>query len=202
MERDRMTWNRALAGLIGLTMLTACAPAPGSAPLANATLAGGEIVVAGPRGYCIDPVTLSRGATRSFAVLASCNILSGGEEGIFVEPMMVTITVGPRLESPAIPAPEALASEVGQTLVSGSARDGLTTALLAGGGAEVLDNGDPRYWRGAFVENGHLIGLALYAPEGSRFVGRDGAEMLGRVHRQILRLSPELAPVSSAAADG
>lgn len=197
-----MTWNRALASLTGLAMLAACVPTSGSAPLASAPLAGGEIVVAGPRGYCVDPVTLSRGTSRSFAVLASCNILSGGEDGIFVEPMMVTITVGPRQQSPAIPAPEALAAEAGQPLVSGSARDGLTTALLGGGGGEVLDDGDPRYWRGAFVENGHLIGLALYAPEGSRFVGRDGAEMLSRVHRQILRLSPELAPVSSAAADG
>ena len=74
--------------------------------------------------------------------------------------------------------------------------------LLAGGGGEVLDDGDPRYWRGAFVENGHLIGLALYAPEGSRLVGGDGAEMLSRVHRQIMRLSPELASASSAAAPG
>ena len=197
-----MTWNRALVGLAGLAMLAGCVPTSGSAPLPSATLAGGEIVVAGPRGYCIDPVTLSRGTSRSFAVLASCNILSGGEEGIFVEPMMVTITVGPRLQSPAIPAPEALAAEAGQPFVSGSARDGLTTALLAGGGGEVLDDGDPRYWRGAFVENGHLIGLALYAPEGSRLVGRDGAEMLSRVHRQIMRLSPELASASSAAAPG
>ncbi|WP_417741001.1 dihydroxy-acid dehydratase [Salipiger sp.] len=189
-----MIWNRALAGLAALAMLTACVPTSGSAPLPNAKLAGGEIVVAGPRGYCVDPVTLSRSASRSFAVLASCDILSGSEEGTFVEPMMVTITVGPRLQSPAIPAPEALAAEAGQPFVSGSARDGLATALLGDGGSEVLDNGDRRYWRGAFVENGHLIGLALYAPEGSRLVGRDGAEMLSRVHREIMRLSPDLAP--------
>lgn len=200
-----MMWNRALAGLAGLAglaMLAACVPTSGSAPLPSAKLAGGEIVVAGPSGYCVDPVTLSRGASRSFAVLASCNILSGGEEGMFAEPMMVTITVGPRSQSPAIPAPEALAAEAGQPLVTGGVRDGLATALLGNGGGEVLDDGDPRYWRGAFVENGHLIGLALYAPEGSRLVGRDGAEMLGRVHRQIMRLSPELASVGSAAAPG
>ena len=63
-------------------------------------------------------------------------------------------------------------------------------ARLSDGGEAVLDGGDPRYWRGAFVQNGHLVGLALYAPDGSALTGRQGADMLRAVRDRIRDLSP------------
>ncbi|MCR8549056.1 dihydroxy-acid dehydratase [Salipiger sp. P9] len=163
-------------------------------PLARADLVRGDVVVAGPEGYCVDPVTLARRAGRDFAVIASCNILSGGKAGMFVEPMIMTVTVGGIDSAAALPAPSALALQAGQELIGGSTRDGLVAAQLAGGGTEVLEDGDPRYWRGAFLHNGRMIGLALYAPRGSFLAGADGREMLRAVQTRILRLSPEAAP--------
>lgn len=170
-------------------------------PLEQATVARGEVVVAGPEGYCVDPVTLGNRPGRGFAVLASCHILSGGKTGNFVEPMMMTVTVGPRQEAVVLPAPSVLAVQAGQELIAGETRGGLVMAQLGGGGTDVLDDGDPRYWRGAFVQNGHLIGLALYAPQGSFLAGADGAVMIRAVQQRIVALSPASPDAQEAPAE-
>jgi len=180
-----------MAGLAALVTMTGCAGGlAGSAPLAKASLVGGDVVVAGTDGYCVDPVTLNRGTNRHFAVIASCNILSGGEAGRYVPPMMLTVTVGTSVGATPLPGPEALAREAGEQLLDGTTRDGLVIARLSDGGEAVLDGGDPRYWRGAFVQNGHLVGLALYAPDGSALTGGQGADMLRAVRDRIRDLSP------------
>ncbi|MBN9889950.1 dihydroxy-acid dehydratase [Pelagibaca abyssi] len=164
-------------------------------------MARGEVVVAGPEGYCVDPVTLGNRPGRGFAVIASCHILSGGKTGNFVEPMMMTVTVGPRQDAVLLPAPSVLAVQAGQELIGGETRDGLVMAQLGGGGTDVLDDGDPRYWRGAFVQNGHLIGLALYAPQDSFLAGSDGAGMLRAVQQRIAALSPVASEAEEAPAE-
>ncbi len=82
------------------------------------------------------------------------------------------------------------ASATGQRKIAGTREGGLTAVHLAGGGAEVLDDGDPKYWRGAFVQGGRMVGLALYAPLGSPLAGDGGAAMLRAVRDRIAALSP------------
>ena len=171
-------------------------------PLEQAALARGTVVVAGPEGYCVDPVTLGRGAARSFAMLASCQILSGGELGYYVEPMMLTVTVG-KPGPTALPQPATLAAEAGSAFLGGSLRDGVSVAHLGAGGAAVLDGGDPRYWRATFALGGRMVGLALYAPKGSDLAGDGGYAMLARVRARIVAARPKpgqtTARASSAA---
>lgn len=179
--------------LLAAGLLTACEGQLGTppTPLRQAQFEGGAIVVAGPEGYCIDPVTLERRAGQGFALLASCQILSGGE-GAVVEPMMLTVTIGSAGAGRRLPSPEVMAAEAGQSEISGGGvRDGLSLVHLAAGGNRVLDAGDPRYWRGAFHQNGRLVILALYAPKGSALAGSDGAGMLQAVRSRIAALSPE-----------
>lgn len=159
------------------------------APLARARLARGAVVVAGPDGYCVDPVTLGKGTARHFAVIASCNILTGGAAKTLVEPLMMTVTVAPGRYR-ALPVAGQLADEVGQTLLYGDTTDGLVLAHLGGGGATVLEGGDPKYWRAAFLQGNRLVGLALYAPRDSPAAGPAGAEMLRAARGQIAALSP------------
>ncbi|WP_353473361.1 dihydroxy-acid dehydratase [Salipiger sp. H15] len=196
--------SRALRGRRGAALLALLAPlalascesvnGSGRPPLQQAVLEGGAVVVAGPGGYCVDPVTLKRGAGRGFAVLASCQILSGGETGAVVDPMMLTVTVGPAGAAGEVPAPETLAAEAGRLrLAGGEIRDGLSVAYLAGGGDRALPGGDPRHWRGAFLLNGRLVVMALYAPSGGVLAGGDGAAMLQAVRARITQLSPEAA---------
>lgn len=154
-------------------------------PLAKVNLAGGDVVVSGPEGYCIDPETRRTGAARGFAALASCRILTGGEAGPWVEPVLMTVTAGPRGETGALPDPEDLAALIGAPLLGSETREGLVLAHLAEGGAEMLAGGDPRHWRGVFLQGGRMVVLALYAPEDSPMTGAEGARLLHRLKARI-----------------
>lgn len=159
-------------------------------PLAQAPLAGGDVVVGGPPGYCIDPMTLDTRPSRSFALIASCRILSGGARGMSVAPVLVTVTTSPRAGQGALPAPDALAALSEATLLGGVTEENFHAAHLEGGGDLALQDGDARHWRAVFVQGRRLVGLALYAPENSRLAGGDGADVLRTIAARIAALSP------------
>lgn len=167
-------------------------------PLAKVTLAGGDVIVSGPDGYCIDPETRSTGAQRGFAVIASCRILSGGKTGPNVSPMMLTVTVGPKGDAQDLPTPEALAEVSEAKLLDWKISGDRVFAHLQSGGSVMFDGADTRYWRGAFLQGDRLVGLALYAPRGSDLSGKGGATMLARVKDGIARQSGSARPVTAA----
>ncbi len=160
-------------------------------PLARVDLAGGDIVVAGPEGYCIDPETTQTRRGAGFAVIASCQLISQGRTGPSVPPAVVTVTAGPRGAATDLPSGAVLAEAANAVLLDSTQRDGLVTVHLASRGELPLGDGDTRYWRGAFSVNGRLVGLALYVPEGSALSGSRGERMLRQVTEQIRDLSPD-----------
>ncbi|WP_417207897.1 dihydroxy-acid dehydratase [Antarctobacter sp.] len=162
---------------------------PRKPPLARVSLAGGDVVVAGPDGYCIDPSTRRTAPERGFALIASCHILSGGRAGRPVVPMLVTVTVGPRGDGPDLPTPKALAQVANAKLLASKTASDRVVAHLGSGGDIMFDGSDPRYWRAAFLQGDRLVGLALYAPRGSALAGEQGAAMISRVRDRIAQLS-------------
>ncbi|ETX27887.1 hypothetical protein [Roseivivax isoporae] len=176
-------------------------PAAGPPPVGRVALAGGAVVVAGPRGYCIDPVTIESAEDGGFAVLASCSILSGGASGPSVAPALVTVTVGGPQPAPVLPDAATIARAAGVPLATDATRGPLVLAQMARGGDTALEGGDARHWRGAFLMGRRLVALALYAPSGSAMAGRDGARLLQGVHEAIVRASPDIpAPMSGRSA--
>lgn len=165
-----------------------------AAPLARVNLAGGDVVVAGPDGYCIDPSTRRSAPERGFALIASCHILSGGKVGRPVVPMLVTVTVGPRGDGTDLPSPKAIAQAANAVLLDGKASPDQVTAHLASGGDDMFDGSDPRYWRAAFLQGNRMVGLALYAPRGSALAGEQGATMILRVKNRIAQSSRTNTP--------
>lgn len=170
--------------------LAGCLPVTPGGALATAPLAQGDVVIGGPNGYCVDPDTFPRGPGRTFAVIASCRNIAGDDDGPMVAPMVVTVTVGAPGSGTALPEAPALAAEMGQRMIGGIRQDGLTLTHLASGGTDVLADGDPRYWRGTFVQGGRMVGLALYAPRDSALAGDQGAAMLRTIRDRITALSP------------
>ena len=162
----------------------------GTAPLTRASLADGDVVVAGPEGYCIDAETRSTGPQRGFAVIASCHILIDGRSGREVPPMLVTVTVGPRGDTTDLPTPEALAKAAGAQIIGSETTSGRVAVHLDSGGETMFAGSDPRYWRGAFLQGERLVGLALYAPENSSLAGERGKVMLRRIKDRTASLSP------------
>lgn len=180
-------------GLVNSLMLGAqdkSGPGKTKLPLARVRLAGGDVVVVGPDGYCLDPVTVENSAARGFALIASCHILSDGKFGASVEPILVTVTVGPKSNVEDIPTPKQLSFAANAPLIGGETRDGFVVASLGSGGDAVLDGGDTRYWRGAFLQGDRMVGLALYAPKGSAYAGSQGGGFLRKVHGKIVSQSP------------
>lgn len=158
--------------------------------LTRVGLVGGRVVVAGPVGYCIDPKTLNPGGATGFAVLASCRILSPSGKGSIVSPGLVTVTVGAKGSARSLPTSSGLAASAGGPILGAFESGDLAMVHMAGGGREVLSDGDPRYWRAAFAIGDRLVGLALYAPRDASLAGADGAALLRAVRDQIRANSP------------
>ena len=192
--------------LLGATVLAACDSAgmagglsfldtSGGRNLAvpSAQLADGQVDVSGPAGYCIDASTLRRTANGGFAAIASCNILSGGR-GPIVEPVLVTVTVS----QAGVDAPDlvALASALGTELSRSRELSAVTAGRMASGGETAFQGSDPQHWRGTFMMGSRLVGLALYAPEGSPFVGNPGAAFLNVVSSRIQNNSLVTDPIA------
>ena len=68
-------------------------------------------------------------------------------------------------------------------------RDRPDIAMIRVRSDSVPDRCGPYYWRGAFRGNGQLMGVTLYAPDGSGAAGRDGADLLENLARRTRRAS-------------
>ena len=169
----------------------------------TARLARGAIVVKGPDGYCIDQTTLRSSSSGGFAAIASCNIMSGGQDGPIVEPVLMTVTVSPA--SGAEPSPEELAEALGTQLLQSRELSALAAGQMATGGETAFAGSDPTHWRGAFAVGPHLVGVTLYAPKDSPLLGAQGAAFLNTVSSAIransLRTAPKSAEQSQSSAD-
>jgi hypothetical protein len=166
---------------------------PEEPPMKQAVLAGGVVTVAGPPGYCIDRRTLRDDGESGFALIAPCAHIAEGAAtgGGGVQAAIVTVTAGPAAAEAGLPSPQALAELSGARLVSGATEDGFVLVHLEGGRDPAIPDGDPRHWRAALLQAETLVGLALYAPEGSEAAGREGGAMLREVGAIVRRLSAE-----------
>ncbi len=164
----------------------------------TASLYDGNVVVRGPQGYCVDKRSLRSGKSRGFVMLASCEALSG-VRGNDVEPLIMTVSALPRDVNAAKPSAQEVANSMAPTpvLASFEAED-VNLVQFASGGEQALPGGDPRYWRGVMVLNGHLVGLALYARQGSPHAGAEGRDMLVELARSTRATTPVRPLVTDA----
>jgi len=159
--------------------------------LKRAELAGGKVVVQGPRGYCVDPATLRRGFTGGFALIAACNSLSGEMTGADVEPVVMTVQVQSGLARKDAPSAAAMAAALApERAIERVDGDALSLVHMASGGEKGLPTSDPKYWRGAMMVNGYLVGLAVYAPKGSAYAGKRGKRLILQLAENLREASP------------
>lgn len=175
------------------------APAPA---LSKVMFYDGDVTVAGPRGYCIDPRSVKRGASGSFALLASCESLTG-RAGVVVDPAVLTVSVLPRRVGARQPnSAEMTSALVPDKVLLGFDGDGISLVHVASGGRAVLPAGDPSYWRAGMVINDHLIGLAIYGPKGGVVAGDAGRDLLMDLAEELREQSPQRGFAPTAAAAG
>lgn len=187
---------------VGLAALAAagCMPATGGpaflsfaarpAPAPAVVVAGG-VAIAGPEGYCVDPVGTRERAGGAFVLFGACAALTG-EGRLPPRRALLSAAVSPPGDGPLVASdPAALVgffeSEAGRALLSRSGeaarvrlirsevRDGVLWLRLSDTspfeGAEVAAD----YWRAVFDVGPHVVSLAAIplarrplAPEGAR----------------------------------
>jgi hypothetical protein len=187
-------------GLPFAAELSSLTESSGRSRLAEVDLAGGAVTLSAPEGYCFDKRSLKRTGGRGFAVMARCDTL--GVRGFFGahDLAIVTVTTAPRPEGvTAAPGLDALeATGGGAPVLSRQRRDGLSL-IRFGDGAPPMDGVSATHWRGAFALNGQLVGVALYAPEGSDALKDSGAALLSDLTRRTRKASNTAASLDASA---
>lgn len=149
-----------------------------TAPLRRVGFFGGDVIAAGPQGFCVDPGSVQKGRGTGFALLADCAHMGALHMGD-VPPAVVTISVLARDARAVQPTARSLAAPLQESgirrMIDG---DGIALVQLARGGDGMLQGGDPGHWRAALLINGHIVGLAAYGEPGSGVDGRAGYELL------------------------
>lgn len=189
--RSRAGCGRRLAAVLAtLALLPGCLLAgfgQGRA-IETVTVTRGEVTIAGPRGFCIDPASLRDTAEGAFALLASCAALAGGSGPQPAIPGVLSAMVSAEPEGVGLARALRdiegyLASEAGRTALSrtGDAQSvqvldsRITRGILflnirddsAFDGPEI----EPEYWRAIFAVNDHIVTLSVMQPEGQPATG-------------------------------
>jgi len=186
--------SRTLA-VLALIALTGCeeldlaqgAGGEGAKAVTQASLARGQVRVAAPDGYCIDPRSLR---TR-FALLGRCDTL--GVRGFYNDRDLAIITASTLTVDAGTASPDAAALSAQGEVIRTEERGGLPLVQLRDGDTRI-DGVSDTYWRTAIVLNDQLVSFVLYAPPDSPALGRDGARLLERAilaTRQATRLAEE-----------
>ncbi len=138
-------------------------------------LAGGDVGIAAPAGYCIDTGNTSDyGVKGGFALVSSCRSLLG----VAATPAIITISIGPKVPVTQV-STDAFADALGNPIVLASEESGAVSLLhIASGGSQTLPGGDERYWRAIRVVSGRLVSMALYAPAGAEEAQASGNAIL------------------------
>lgn len=150
----------------------------GKKRMAQTSIAGGDITLAVPDGYCIDKRTLRRSRKGSFAMVARCDSL--GVDGFFdvFSLALITITTQPLGDTAKTPSPAEVArSAAPAKVLTSSSRSGVSLARLASG-PHKIEGVSQTHWRAATAIGGHMIALSLYAPKGSPALDGEGADLL------------------------
>lgn len=165
-------------------------------PHEEAGFARGGIVLVPPKGFCIDSAGIRRTGSEGFAMMARCDAL--GVRGFFGNrsPAVITATIGPQPEGAAVPSAEDLARIAGPAHVRETRSDLLLPLVRLEGADGALPGAAPVHWRGALVLDGHILSLALYAPEGSEGLQDQGAMLLNDLARRTLEASLRSQPAA------
>ena len=185
----------------GLGFLTA-APSAGTGqavPIArNARLGGGAVVIVPQRGYCVDRSSITDASGGGFALIASCESLTGRLGTTQVDPAVITVSVSPPQRGRVQPEAQVLSGVLPDGVaVRQNNGDGLTVVQVEGtGGALPGERGDTRHWRAVMVVNDRLVGLALYGAPGSAVAGAKGERLLIGLAESIRKNSPRMVAKS------
>lgn len=162
----------------------------------QASFAQGRVTLVAPSGHCIDTTMLRQETEGGFALLPRCNLLNGAQLFGRNRAAVITATIGPARGSETPSTTDLARTAAGAKLLYYDDKGPLPLVRLHWPGHSAMggSGASDEQWRGAFVVNGHLVVLALYAPEGSDLLGPAGARLLTDMTRRSQKASQRAAP--------
>lgn len=194
-----------------LFLLTACAGGVGVPGLSGGkrqvALGGGDVVIAGPRGYCVDEGATRDAATGGFAMLASCAALTLSPlaprpdvRAVLTASVSAVDTTGAGFDTAA--AESFFRSDGGRAMLARSG-DAATLTVVASRRSEtslllaLVDTSqglapgmDDAYWRALTELRGRIVTLSVLPPEGAAITPEAGFALTAQFVAQVRALNP------------
>ncbi|MFA3919211.1 hypothetical protein [Ruegeria hyattellae] len=149
----------------------------------SVVLAGGDVVIRAPNGYCVEQRSVRNGSSNSFALLARCDALGAGAGKNAQGLALITVTTEARADA-VQPDARALTRSAAPAQPSATRSYGGMPVIRFDETSHRVRGASPQVWRSGFVANGHVVALALYAEEGSLMLGDRGARLLSELARR------------------
>jgi hypothetical protein len=200
-----------LLGSAAVAALGGCDPsAVGAAPDRATVVAGGrDVIVAAPRGFCVDPASTSVTASGAFVMVSDCALL--GAEGVLsegdAEPvgavMTASVSAAPFAPVAAMPDLERfVATPAGRAALGRSGRGDRVRVLATRTRNDVLyvlveDRGpqpiagiEPRFWRSFLEVEGRMTVLSVLGFEGAGVGPTEGLALVQRFADAVQAANP------------
>lgn len=180
-----ITWiSKPLFAAICLIGLTGCVPGQVASLLPSGTqtdtvalsrvrMAGGEVLLAAPRGFCIDKASVKP----RFALMARCDFLGAAHAAGAAPLGLIAVSVIPLARTATLPTPEQTARASGLTGVSEPVQ-GDDALIFRAEGPAPLEGLGQSHWRGTARVDGHVLGVALYGPEQGAATSTEGRDIV------------------------
>ncbi|MBV0913318.1 hypothetical protein [Anianabacter salinae] len=216
------TWicNPFGAACLAALILSGCTGGTGARPemVTRFAVSGGDVVIAGPRGFCVDPGASSATGTPAFVLLSSCVSVTGSARAARpAQNALLTASVatapprGPDGPDLAEALRQFFATEAGRAAIarSGDPADvTLADASVDGDGVVlwVEDRGPGRpelasgYWRGVFALNGRLVTVSAIGYADRPLSRDDGLRLVRQFRTATEAASPRAASGNDATA--
>lgn len=160
-----------------------------SPTVGSISLLGGDLIVAGPSGYCVDP-DLSHQEDR-FVVLGGCDVLSnGGSVGPSARAVLM-VSVSPDRSADSASIRQLIAATGSFDANNQRSNDGVHLVQLKSGGSDYLSGGDEAYWRGVTTVNGYLVIMTAISQNNGAATRKSGGDVLLALAKRIREKSPD-----------
>ncbi len=160
----------------GTTLLDNVARSGTAKPLSQTKLAGGDITLVAPRGFCID----SKSVQRQFAIMARCDALGVPQAAEDAPLAFIIVSIQPASPDATLPTVQhvATASRL-RNVTDPQIQQGQVTFRASG--ATPVEGVSATHWRGTTLVGGHIVAVALYGPAEGRALSGEGRSIVSAV---------------------
>lgn len=200
---------RAIGAVAALAVLAACDPAAmGAAPdRATVTVAGRNVTILAPTGFCVDPASTNVSATGAFVMVSDCALLGAAPlaEGDAEEPVGAVMTAsisaadGPTTVAQvqsfaATPQGRAVLSRSGRgdrvRILATRTRRDVLYMLIEDRGPQPIAGIEPAFWRAFLEVQGQMTVLSVLGFEGAGVGPTEGLALLQRFADTVQAANP------------